>query len=188
MASWLRIGFVHGVLNTDNVCISGETIDFGPCAFADTYNPASVFSSIDTHGRYALGNQVAATQWNLARWAETLLPRIKIDTVQDILRGFPEAVRFAFGSDATLLDSIAGTESDILDYRRSHGSPNTPWFIPRNWQLEHALNQAFAGDLTEYMRLYRAVTHPYDWEDDFADLASPVGAEGNQRFITFCGT
>ncbi|PFG28514.1 protein adenylyltransferase SelO family protein [Corynebacterium renale] len=188
VASWLRVGFVHGVLNTDNICISGETIDFGPCAFADTYDPGAVFSSIDTHGRYALGNQVPAMQWNLARWAETLLPRIGVDTAQEILHDFPTAVRSALGSDAALLDRIAGTDTDLLSYRRAHNSPHTPWFIPRNWQLEHALNQAFAGDMTEYMRLYRAVTHPYDWHDEFADLASPVEAEGNQPFITFCGT
>ena len=74
VAQWLHIGFIHGVMNTDNVSIAGETIDYGPCAFMDAYHPATVFSSIDEHGRYAYGNQPAIAQWNLARLAESLLP------------------------------------------------------------------------------------------------------------------
>lgn len=76
VAGWMAIGFIHGVMNTDNMAVSGETIDFGPCAFMDEYAPATVFSSIDGRGRYAYGNQAAAAQWNLARFAETLLPLI----------------------------------------------------------------------------------------------------------------
>ena len=72
----MRVGFIHGVMNTDNMAISGETIDYGPCAFMDTYNPDTVFSSIDHHGRYAYGNQPAIAHWNLSRFAETLLPLI----------------------------------------------------------------------------------------------------------------
>ncbi len=74
IAAWMLIGFVHGVMNTDNMAISGETIDFGPCAFLDAYDPAAVFSSIDGAGRYAYANQAAAAAWNLARFAETLVP------------------------------------------------------------------------------------------------------------------
>ncbi len=74
MIHWMRVGFVHGVMNTDNMAISGETIDYGPCAFMDAYHPNTVFSSIDSHGRYALGNQPKIAQWNLTRFAETLLP------------------------------------------------------------------------------------------------------------------
>jgi uncharacterized protein YdiU (UPF0061 family) len=74
VASWMNVGFIHGVMNTDNVTISGETIDYGPCAFLEAYDPATVFSSIDHGGRYAYGNQSAITRWNLARLAEALLP------------------------------------------------------------------------------------------------------------------
>ncbi|MBP2239629.1 uncharacterized protein YdiU (UPF0061 family) [Cytobacillus eiseniae] len=74
IAKWQLVGFIHGVMNTDNMTISGETIDYGPCAFMDTYNPATVFSSIDRSGRYAYGNQPYIASWNLARFAETLLP------------------------------------------------------------------------------------------------------------------
>src|SRR5678815_4247257 len=76
IAQWMNVGFIHGVMNTDNMTISGETIDYGPCAFVEAYDPAAVFSSIDSRGRYALGNQPAIAQWNLTRLAETLLPLI----------------------------------------------------------------------------------------------------------------
>src|ERR1700720_921295 len=74
IARWQLVGFIHGVMNTDNMAISGETIDYGPCAFMNAYDPKTVFSSIDHAGRYAYGNQPAIAQWNLARFAETLLP------------------------------------------------------------------------------------------------------------------
>lgn len=79
VAHWMSIGFIHGVMNTDNVTISGETIDYGPCAFMDTYSPGTVFSSIDTQGRYAYGNQPAIMAWNLARLAEALIPLVDED-------------------------------------------------------------------------------------------------------------
>lgn len=81
IAQWMLLGFVHGVMNTDNVSIAGETIDYGPCAFMDAYDPATVFSSIDQQGRYAYGNQPAIGHWNLCRLAESLLPLL--DTDQD---------------------------------------------------------------------------------------------------------
>ncbi len=74
VAKWMSVGFIHGVLNTDNIAISGETLDFGPCAFMDVYDPQALFSSIDRNGRYAYNKQAAIMQWNLARLAETLLP------------------------------------------------------------------------------------------------------------------
>ena len=96
IASWMHVGFIHGVMNTDNMAISGETIDYGPCAFMDHYDPATVFSSIDARGRYAYGNQPSIAQWNLARLAETFLPLIDADNKRAIARatavitGFPE--------------------------------------------------------------------------------------------------
>jgi uncharacterized protein YdiU (UPF0061 family) len=77
---WMLVGFIHGVMNTDNMALSGETIDYGPCAFMDEYHPGTVFSSIDHRGRYAYVNQPAIAQWNLARFAETLLPLIDADS------------------------------------------------------------------------------------------------------------
>ncbi|WP_342601317.1 YdiU family protein [Psychrobacillus sp. FSL H8-0483] len=84
IAKWQLVGFIHGVMNTDNMAISGETIDYGPCAFMDTYDPKTVFSSIDTHGRYAYGNQPNIAGWNLARFAESLLPLIHEEQEQAI--------------------------------------------------------------------------------------------------------
>jgi uncharacterized protein YdiU (UPF0061 family) len=95
IANWMSVGFIHGVMNTDNMTISGETIDYGPCAFMDTYSPTTVFSSIDHQGRYAYGNQPHIAQWNLARLAETLLPLIHDDKDESIriateaINGFP---------------------------------------------------------------------------------------------------
>jgi serine/tyrosine/threonine adenylyltransferase len=86
IARWMGVGFIHGVMNTDNMTLSGETIDYGPCAFMEAYDPATVFSSIDLQGRYAYGNQPGIAQWNLARLAETLLPLIDNDSERAIAR------------------------------------------------------------------------------------------------------
>ena len=82
VVNWMRVGFIHGVMNTDNMAISGETIDYGPCAFMDQYDPKTVFSSIDSYGRYSFANQPPITKWNLARFAECLIPLIDKD--QDV--------------------------------------------------------------------------------------------------------
>ena len=84
IAKWQLVGFIHGVMNTDNMALSGETIDYGPCAFMDAYDPATVFSSIDIQGRYAYGNQPHIAGWNLARFAETLLPLLHVNQEQAV--------------------------------------------------------------------------------------------------------
>ena len=95
LAQWMNVGFIHGVMNTDNMTISGESIDFGPCAFMEAYNPEAVFSSIDHGGRYAYGNQPHIARWNLARLAETLLPLIHaepqraVERATEVLDAFP---------------------------------------------------------------------------------------------------
>jgi serine/tyrosine/threonine adenylyltransferase len=94
VVNWMRVGFIHGVMNTDNMTISGETIDYGPCAFMDTYNPNTVFSSIDYQGRYAYLNQPVITKWNLTRFAETLIPllhekeNISIEIATEVINNF----------------------------------------------------------------------------------------------------
>ncbi len=104
MVRWLLVGFIHGVMNTDNVSVAGETIDYGPCAFLDGYDPATVFSAIDTGGRYAYGNQPSIALWNLTRFAEALLPLLAetideaVAVAQAALAGF--APRFQAGYDA----------------------------------------------------------------------------------------
>lgn len=102
VARWLHVGFIHGVMNTDNMSIAGETIDYGPCAFIDAYDPAKVFSSIDQFGRYAYGNQARIALWNLTRMAECLLPlfaddeKASIDIAQQSLANFSDLFNAAY--------------------------------------------------------------------------------------------
>lgn len=102
IARWLSIGFIHGVMNTDNMAISGETIDFGPCAFLDEYDPRKVFSSIDERGRYAYANQPGIGQWNIARLAECLLPLLDaeedkaIEAANGVLKDFGDVFQAAW--------------------------------------------------------------------------------------------
>lgn len=119
VARWMLVGFVHGVMNTDNTTISGETIDYGPCAFLDAVDPATVFSSIDHTGRYAYGNQPAIAQWNLARLGETLLPLIDgdvdvaVEAATAVLTSFAEtyARHHAEGTAAKL--GLAAPDPDL---------------------------------------------------------------------------
>jgi uncharacterized protein YdiU (UPF0061 family) len=106
IARWQLVGFIHGVMNTDNMSLAGETIDYGPCAFMDTYDPQTVFSSIDAGGRYAYGNQPAIGEWNLARLAEALLPLIDPD--QDVALALAQEAlgRFADRFEQAFLDGM----------------------------------------------------------------------------------
>jgi uncharacterized protein YdiU (UPF0061 family) len=106
VTDWMRVGFIHGVMNTDNVAISGETLDYGPCAFMDHYHPRTVFSSIDQHGRYAYANQAAIAQWNLARLAEALLPLIDANTDTAVQRATQALAPFVERFDARFLESM----------------------------------------------------------------------------------
>jgi uncharacterized protein YdiU (UPF0061 family) len=118
VAQWMLVGFVHGVMNTDNMTISGETIDYGPCAFMEAYDPVTVFSSIDYAGRYAYGNQPAAAEWNLARFAETLLPLLADDVDQAItiatesLAGFHRQYAAAWSTGMRAKIGLAGDGSE----------------------------------------------------------------------------
>ena len=136
VAKWMLVGFIHGVMNTDNMTISGETIDYGPCAFMEAYDPATVYSSIDHAGRYAYANQPVVAQWNLARFAETLLPLIADDQQHAIdlaveslgrfqrglrhrvVRGHARQAGLPAGGDVTELatDLLAQLEQSHVDY------------------------------------------------------------------------
>jgi len=104
IARWMLVGFIHGVMNTDNMAISGETIDYGPCAFMDAYHPETVYSAIDQRGRYAYENQPGIAHWNLARFAETLLPLLADDkevatkSAEEALAAFPEHFQNAYAT------------------------------------------------------------------------------------------
>ncbi|MGL3607337.1 protein adenylyltransferase SelO [Rhizobium sp. G187] len=121
IARWLSIGFIHGVMNTDNMAVSGETIDFGPCAFLDEYDPRKVFSSIDQRGRYAYGNQPGIGQWNIARLAECLLPLIDeneekaVEAANGVLAAFGEIFQAEWLS---LFRAKLGLDGEAADDRQ----------------------------------------------------------------------
>lgn len=138
---WQLVGFVHGVMNTDNMTISGETIDYGPCAFMDVYDPATVFSSIDRRGRYAYGNQPRIAAWNLARLADTLLPVIDddedkaIDLAQEVIASFADLYRERWldGMRAKLglrlkEDEDRAIADELLRLMHDHGADFTDTF------------------------------------------------------------
>lgn len=256
IAHWMQFGFIHGVMNTDNMSVSGETIDYGPCAFMDNYNPAKKFSSIDQQGRYAFANQAPIGQWNLTRFAETLLPLLDDDTTQAValaesaLETFPEIHREALqkrllakiGIDAggeddwslivSLLDVMAVAEADFtLVFRHlsdvletgnddaaihvfgDQSEPIVAWlgnwrsrlqnvdrstaislmrrsnpvFIPRNHQIEEAIQAGNDGDFEPFHRLNEVLQDPFAEQPEYSEYeAAPEPHE--VVCATFCGT
>jgi serine/tyrosine/threonine adenylyltransferase len=161
VARWMLVGFVHGVMNTDNMTISGETIDYGPCAFLDAYDPATVYSSIDSGGRYAYGNQPLAAEWNLARLAEALLPLFAEDQEQavalavEVLHGFrprydsawSAGMRAKLGLPGGLADAVAAPLVDeLLVLLREGHVDHTSFF--------RSLGRAARGDVDPARNLF----------------------------------
>ena len=256
IAQWMDVGFVHGVMNTDNMTISGETIDYGPCAFIDAYDPATVYSSIDAGGRYAYGRQPAVAQWNLARFAETLLSLIDDDAdtavqlATDAVSSFGERYtrHRSTGLHAKLgLDSVTGEHPELVEdlvtlmadqhpdhtrffralssaargdsgpvrdlvidreavdawLARWHEALDAedrstgeiadamdrvnPVYIPRNHQVEAALDAAVQGDLEPFHRLVAVLADPYTEQPGREAYAAPDPA-GSGTYVTYCGT
>jgi uncharacterized protein YdiU (UPF0061 family) len=145
IAQWMLVGFVHGVMNTDNMTISGETIDYGPCAFMDSFDPKTVFSSIDARGRYAYGNQPAVAGWNLARFAEALLPLIADEqdrgislataSLQDFARQYAAAwtagMRQKLGLPDDIDDTVVAELADALPSHLERGQLDYTSFFRR---------------------------------------------------------
>lgn len=193
VAQWMCVGFVHGVLNTDNVTISGESIDYGPCAFLDVFEPTTVFSSIDEGGRYAFGNQPPITEWNLARLAEALLPLIDDDQEQAVALAVEALGRFGdhyaaawkagtrakLGLPAGLDDAVAtALVDDVYALMRADRVDHTGFF--------RALGAAARGDteparslvldlagLDAWLGRWRAAC-PGGPDGDAMDLLNPV--------------
>jgi uncharacterized protein YdiU (UPF0061 family) len=146
IAEWMRVGFIHGVMNTDNMSVAGETIDYGPCAFMNNYHPGTVFSSIDTGGRYAFGNQPAIAHWNLAVFATTLLPLLNDDNEKAIDQAREVIYRF---------ESLFA-EKWTATLRRKLGMLN-----------ELPIDKALADELLQWMQQNQA-----DYTNTFVDLTS----------------
>jgi len=156
ISQWMLVGFIHGVMNTDNMTISGETIDYGPCAFMDSYDPATVFSSIDHNGRYAFGNQPNIAQWNLARLAETLLP--------------------LFSDDKD--ESVAIATEVLTDFPKHH---QALWDAGMSKKL--GLTQApseFINDLLQMLH-----TQSVDYTQFFRSLSSVIGGDASAARNSF---
>jgi uncharacterized protein YdiU (UPF0061 family) len=153
VARWLGLGFVHGVMNTDNCSLSGETLDYGPCAFLDTYDPRRTFSSIDHHGRYAFGNQPRILLWNLARLAEALLPLLDGDpkgavaTLEARLERFPSLFERAYG--AVLREKLGLAEEKEGDL-----------------ELGRALLERMAQDRVDHTLAFRRLTWLAEGQQD----------------------
>lgn len=140
VAQWMNVGFIHGVMNTDNMTISGETIDYGPCAFMDRFDPATVFSSIDAQRRYAYGNQPQIAHWNLVRFAETLLPLLAdspergVELAQDSLGRFPDLYTDAWRAEMAAKLGLAPGDvppellGDLMDLLTSNALDFTSFF------------------------------------------------------------
>jgi len=159
IAKWMSVGFVHGVMNTDNMAISGETIDYGPCAFLDEANPEAVFSSIDRQGRYAFGNQPQIGHWNLAVLASSLLPLIDINTGEaeniatEVLNLFPSYFHLAWRREMAAKfgiqdprDEDDGFISDFLSYLQQEKKDYTQSFV----DLEHGVPKEVEGWYTRW--------------------------------------
>jgi uncharacterized protein YdiU (UPF0061 family) len=198
IAQWMLAGFIHGVMNTDNMTISGETIDYGPCAFMDTFDPGTVFSSIDHGGRYAYGNQPTVAQWNLARLGEALLGLIDVEPATEVLNTFPARFnahwyaamreRLALDDDRQVDEFAATMYEQRLDYTTAMRarSAQHPLYIPRNHLVEEALAAATAGDLEPFERLLAVVTDPFTERPGLERYAEPDPAAA--PYVTFCGT
>ena len=153
VARWMLVGFVHGVMNTDNASIAGETIDYGPCAFMDTYDPSTVFSSIDQGGRYAYANQPGIAHWNLYRLAEALLPLLADDQTLAITQA--EEALATFGPCY---------ESALLDGARAKLGLTTP--EPDDGALWQGLLDCMASGAADFTLTFRRLSDAVDGADD----------------------
>lgn len=190
IASWLLVGLIHGVMNTDNMSIAGETIDYGPCAFLDEYDPAKVFSSIDRHGRYAFGNQPLIGGWNLARFAECLLPLFSedagkaVEEANEALSGFEGIFEQAYHAGLRrklgfyeARDGDMVIANDFLAILHRAKSDFTLAF--------RALSAAAVGDEDELRRRIPSAEGVDDWIPRWRDrlATEPRSAEERRRLL-----
>ncbi len=174
---WLSLGFIHGVMNTDNCAISGETIDYGPCAFMEEFHPQCVYSSIDRQGRYAWGNQPQIAQWNLTRFAETLLPLIDTDKdaaikqAEESLAAFP--TKFHSGYLARFSAKLGlSTEADTTaPFIKSTLEQMGPQKIDFTLFFRHFTQVAAGEDAAKFRSLWQDKTAASAWLDEWRKFA-----------------
>ena len=174
IAQWMQVGFIHGVMNTDNMTISGETIDYGPCAFMDAFDPTTVFSSIDHNGRYAFGNQPHIAQWNLARLAETLLPLFSDDqeesvaTATEVLMDFPKQYQSLWDAGMSkklgLKDAPTDLVNDLLQMLHTQSVDYTQFF--------RSLSSVINGDASAARNSFINIEQYDAWESRWKELIS----------------
>jgi len=259
IANWMSLGFIHGVMNTDNMTISGETIDYGPCAFMDKFNFKQVYSSIDRYGRYCYINQKYILQWNLARLADCLIPTVEsndekamellnneLSMIEDLFTNewnkrmaaklglvldesskieddklitmwlnFLEKEKLDFTlSNRSLSESLDGIENqkdklfpptsefksfekawkkrlknenvDFATIKEKMNSVN-PIYIPRNHQVERAIQSAIKGDLSVFNEMNLVLSNPYKYQPEL-DSYSVAPLPEEEIKATFCGT
>jgi len=174
ISQWMLVGFIHGVMNTDNMTISGETIDYGPCAFMDSFDPSTVFSSIDHNGRYAFGNQANIGQWNLARLAETLLPLFSDDKDEsvaiatEVLMDFPKQYQALW--DAGMCQKLGLTKApsdfinDLLQMLHTQSVDYTQFF--------RSLSSVLKGDASAARNSFIDIGKYDAWESRWKELIS----------------
>ena len=169
IAKWQLVGFIHGVMNTDNMAISGETIDYGPCAFMNEYDPGTVFSSIDRQGRYAYGNQPAIAAWNLARFAETLLPLLSehresaIEIAQETISGFDQMYHHHWLSGMRAKLGIVNEEEgdvllieSLLNMMQNYHADFTNTFLALTFGRAEQSALSTSSEFNEWRELWRA--------------------------------
>jgi uncharacterized protein YdiU (UPF0061 family) len=172
IAQWMQVGFIHGVMNTDNMTISGETIDYGPCAFMDAFDPATVFSSIDHNGRYAFGNQPNIGQWNLARLAETLLPLFSNDKDEsvaiatEVLMDFPKQYQALWDTGMSkklgLKNAPTDLVNDLLQMLHTQSVDYTQFF--------RSLSSVINGDASAARNSFINIEQYDAWESRWKEL------------------
>jgi uncharacterized protein YdiU (UPF0061 family) len=176
IVDWIRVGFIHGVMNTDNMSIPGETIDYGPCAFMNTYNPATVFSSIDRNSRYAYGNQPSIAQWNIACLASALIPIIHEDKeeavklCQEIINEFPEIYEKRW---ATMMchklgiaeeqEEDSGLIKDLLQWMEENKADYTNTFLQLTKTKEEQVGIYAQSDFQTWFSRWQERIAVYPW-------------------------
>jgi len=183
---WMRVGFIHGVMNTDNTAITGETFDYGPCAFMNAYDPKTVFSSIDRHGRYAFGNQANILHWNLTRWLESLLPLLHNDEEKAILRAKEMLGEFgplwekAFGSmmraKTGLLENSPQADEcwkQLLHLMEKHALDYTDTFSFLAYGFDTERFAGIQSSIKEWLTQWRGMTVKYPLMKEFNPVIIP---------------